>query len=96
MKPIFLLPLLFLVFITATFSQQKHSFEIKEGSFVYDGKPVQIHSGEMHFARVPEEYWRHRLQMIKAMGLNTVATYVAGIIMKQLPAFGILKQGIKT
>lgn len=53
-----------------------HSFEVKGGEFVYDGKPVKIHSGEMHFARIPKEYWRHRLQMLKAMGMNTVATYV--------------------
>ncbi len=58
------------------FAQQKHSFQIKDGSFLYDGKSIQIHSGEMHFARVPKEYWRQRLEMIKAMGLNTVATYV--------------------
>ncbi len=56
--------------------QQKHSFEIKDGEFCYDGKQVKIHSGEMHFARVPKEYWQHRLKMMKAMGLNTVATYV--------------------
>ncbi|WP_321518149.1 beta-galactosidase [uncultured Bacteroides sp.] len=54
----------------------KHSFAIKDGNFLYDGKPVEIHSGEMHFARVPAPYWRHRLQMMKAMGLNAVATYV--------------------
>lgn len=54
----------------------KHKFEIKNGSFMYDNQPIQIHSGEMHFARVPHQYWRHRLQMMKAMGLNTVATYV--------------------
>ncbi len=58
------------------FSQAKHTFEIKDGNFVYDGKPVQIRSGEMHFARVPRAYWRQRLKMIKAMGMNTVATYV--------------------
>lgn len=57
-------------------SYSQHSFEIKGGQFVYDGKPVLIHSGEMHFARVPKQYWRHRLQMLKAMGLNAVATYV--------------------
>jgi beta-galactosidase len=57
-------------------AQQKHTFEIKDGQFRYDGKPTQIHSGEMHYARVPKEYWRHRLKMLKAMGLNTVATYV--------------------
>lgn len=56
--------------------QAKHTFEIKDGNFVYDGKPIQIHSGEMHYARIPHQYWRHRLQMLKAMGLNAVATYV--------------------
>ena len=30
----------------------------------------------MHFARIPKAYWRQRLQMLKAMGMNTVATYV--------------------
>lgn len=43
---------------------------------MHNGKPVSIYSGEMHFARIPKEYWRQRLQMAKAMGLNTVATYV--------------------
>jgi len=57
-------------------AQQKHTFEIKDGQFRYDGQPTQIHSGEMHYARVPKEYWRHRLKMLKAMGLNTIATYV--------------------
>ncbi|MDB5157193.1 MAG: beta-galactosidase [Mucilaginibacter sp.] len=68
---------IFSVFICLNvFSQANHTFEIKDGNFVYDGKPIQIHSGEMHFARVPRPYWRQRLKMIKAMGLNTVATYV--------------------
>lgn len=76
MKKIVLLPFLLIALVTTSFAQQKHSFEIKNGNFLYDGKPVQIHSGEMHFARVPKAYWRQRLQMMKAMGLNTVATYV--------------------
>lgn len=62
--------------IIYTEAQQKHTFEINQGAFKYDGKSINIYSGEMHFARVPKEYWKHRLQMIKAMGLNTVATYV--------------------
>ena len=44
--------------------------------FLYDGKAIQLHSGEMHYARVPAPYWRHRFKMMKAMGLNAVATYV--------------------
>ena len=53
-----------------------HSFTVQGDQFVLDGKPFQIRSGEMHFSRVPREYWRDRLQKMKAMGLNTVATYM--------------------
>jgi beta-galactosidase len=72
-----LLSLLLLTLITSqVFSQAKHSFKIADGSFIYDGKPIQIHSGEMHFARIPKAYWKQRLQMLRAMGMNAVATYV--------------------
>jgi beta-galactosidase len=49
---------------------------VEHGRFVFDGKPLQIISGEMHYARVPREYWRDRLQKARAMGLNTISTYV--------------------
>jgi len=55
---------------------ERHTFVIQDGNFVYDGQPISIYSGEMHYERVPAVYWRHRLQMMKAMGLNAVATYV--------------------
>ncbi len=51
-------------------------FEIKGGQFQLDGKPFQIISGEMHYPRIPVEYWRQRLKMAKACGLNTITTYV--------------------
>src|ERR1035437_75115 len=57
-------------------AQSKHLFEIKDGNFMFDHKPMQILSGEMHYARIPHQYWHRRLKMLKAMGLNTVATYV--------------------
>ncbi|WP_374583613.1 beta-galactosidase family protein [Pseudoduganella sp.] len=44
--------------------------------FELDGKPYVIRSGEMHYARVPHQLWRERLQQMRAMGLNTVTTYV--------------------
>lgn len=53
-----------------------HSFGIEGNHFVLDGKPFQIISGEMHYARIPREYWRDRLKKARAMGLNTVSTYV--------------------
>jgi len=54
----------------------KHSFSLGDSSFLLDGKPLQIISGDMHYPRVPREYWRDRLKMAKAMGLNTIGTYV--------------------
>jgi beta-galactosidase len=48
----------------------------KDGKFLLNGQPYQIISGEMHYERIPREYWRAHLQMAKAMGLNTVTTYV--------------------
>ncbi|MBL3655886.1 glycoside hydrolase family 35 protein [Fulvivirga sediminis] len=64
------------VAIAQTNAQGKKSFRIEDGSFQVNKKPIHIYSGEMHYSRIPKEYWRHRLRMIKAMGLNTVATYV--------------------
>src|SRR5262245_60353595 len=44
--------------------------------FALDGRPLQILSGEMHYPRIPREYWRDRFRKARAMGLNTVSTYV--------------------
>ena len=52
------------------------TFEIGREDFLLDGKPFVIRCGEIHFPRVPREYWRHRLQMCKAMGLNAVCVYL--------------------
>jgi beta-galactosidase len=53
-----------------------HTFTIQGDHFALDGKPFKILSGELHYARIPREYWHARLKMARAMGLNTVATYV--------------------
>jgi len=55
---------------------QVHRFELSKNDFLLDGKPFQIISGEIHPARIPREYWRHRIQMVKAMGCNTIAAYI--------------------
>ena len=71
-----------LLLTIATLSAQRGSnssrpgFRIGRGQFLLDGKPFQIISGEMHYARIPREYWHVRLKMARAMGLNTISTYV--------------------
>src|ERR1044072_1186792 len=65
-----------MLFVFAVSAQVKHEFSISREGFRVDGKPFQIISGEMHPARIPKEYWRHRIRMAKAMGCNTIAAYV--------------------
>lgn len=66
----------FLVAIGAIASSQTHRFTIENDTFRVNGKAFEIVSGEMHYARIPREYWRDRLLKAKYMGLNTIATYV--------------------
>lgn len=51
---------------------QSQSFRVADTTFLLNSKPYVIRCGEMHFARIPKPYWKHRLQVAKAMGLNTV------------------------
>lgn len=57
-------------------AQTKHTFALADSVFLLDGKPFQMISGEMHCPRIPRQYWRARMKMAKAMGLNTIGTYV--------------------
>lgn len=57
-------------------ASQQPSFVAANGQFLLNGKPFRVISGEMHYARIPRAYWRDRLRMAKAMGLNTITTYV--------------------
>lgn len=59
-------------------AQQKTARTFAAGSdqFLLDGAPFVIRSGEMHYPRVPRPYWRDRMRKMRAMGLNTLCTYV--------------------
>ena len=62
--------------LSAAEAVPKHTFAIGTNDFLLDGQRFQIRCGEIHAPRVPREYWRHRLQMARAMGLNTVCAYL--------------------
>ncbi|WP_210576031.1 beta-galactosidase family protein [Streptomyces sp. GESEQ-4] len=51
-------------------------FTVGDTDFLLDGRPVRLLSGALHYFRVHEEQWGHRLAMLRAMGLNCVETYV--------------------
>jgi beta-galactosidase len=50
---------------------------ISGNQFQMDGQPFRILSGAMHYFRIHPDYWEDRLLKLRAMGLNTVETYVA-------------------
>ena len=41
-----------------------------------DGKPYTVIAGELHFSRLPRSRWRETLLKMRALGVNTVSTYV--------------------
>lgn len=51
------------------------TFEIKE-EFMLNGEPFKILSGAIHYFRVHPSDWHHSLHNLKALGFNTVETYV--------------------
>lgn len=54
----------------------KHPAFTISDQFYLDTQPFKIISGAIHYFRVVPEYWRDRLEKLKAMGCNTVETYV--------------------
>ncbi|HKJ31036.1 MAG TPA: beta-galactosidase [Balneolales bacterium] len=55
---------------------QQKKISVSGRKLLMNGKSYQVRSGEIDFQRIPKAYWKRRLEMAKAMGLNTVATYV--------------------
>jgi len=53
-----------------------HRLTANDSTLLLDGRPMQIISGEMHYARIPRAYWRGRLRKAREMGLNTISSYV--------------------
>jgi beta-galactosidase len=56
------------------------AYEVRFGGkngeeFIIDGKAVQIRAGELEPQRIPRAYWRHRVKMCKAMGMNAISSY---------------------
>lgn len=53
------------------------TFAIGDNDFLLDGEPFRVLSGALHYFRVHPDQWGDRIRGAKAMGLNTIETYVA-------------------
>lgn len=52
------------------------TFEAGKNTFLLNGEPFVVKAAELHYPRIPREYWDHRIKMCKALGMNTVCLYV--------------------
>ena len=57
-------------------AQNRHSFGVGENTFLLDGQPFVVKAAELHYPRIPQPYWEHRIKMCRALGMNTVCLYV--------------------
>ena len=52
------------------------TFEIGEGKFLLNGDSFTVKAAEVHYPRIPREYWEHRIEMCKALGMNSICIYI--------------------
>lgn len=52
------------------------TFEVGDKTFLLNGEPFVIKAAEIHYPRIPQEYWEQRIQSCKALGMNTICLYV--------------------
>ena len=55
---------------------QAGDFTIGHKTFLLNGEPFVVKAAEVHYPRIPRPYWEHRIQMCKALGMNTLCIYV--------------------
>ena len=61
------------------------SFTIGNQAFLLNNEPFVIKAAEIHYPRIPREYWDHRIKMCKSLGMNTICIYVFWNIHEQTP-----------
>ena len=71
--------LLFFSDTNADHKRVDRSFVIdyENNCFLKDGRPFRYISGSVHYFRIPNIYWSDSMKKAKAMGLNTIQSYIA-------------------
>ncbi len=65
-----------LIFNNSDAQMLKGTFTTGDKVFLLNGKPFVIRAAELHYPRIPKEYWEHRIRLCKAMGMNTICIYL--------------------
>jgi beta-galactosidase len=60
-KGLIYIVLLLLAVVWESCSSRKETFEAGNKTFLLNGEPFVIKAAEMHYPRIPKEYWEHRI-----------------------------------
>ncbi|KAF3019827.1 hypothetical protein E8E14_013012 [Neopestalotiopsis sp. 37M] len=60
----------------AAASEAPPAFSYNNDTFLLHGEPYTIIGGQMDPQRIPYQYWRDRLSKVRAMGINTIFSYI--------------------
>lgn len=87
MKKILTLSLLLVILLGGCKKENPPSgkFEVGKNTFLLNDKPFLIKAAEIHYPRIPEPYWEHRIKMAKSLGMNTICLYVFWNLHEQTP-----------
>lgn len=68
--------ILSILLFAVSLSLMAQSFKVGDKTFLLNNKPFTVKAAELHYTRIPKEYWSHRIEMCKALGMNTICMYV--------------------
>ena len=86
MKNKLLISLLVLfTFSSFSIAQNPGTFKVGKNIFLLNDEPTIIKAAELHYTRIPREYWAHRIAMCKALGMNAICMYIFWNIHEQEP-----------
>ena len=57
-------------------NKKAETFEVGNKTFLLNGKPFVVKAAEVHYPRIPQPYWEHRIKMCKSLGMNAVCIYI--------------------
>ena len=72
----FIMAILLWLSCPASAAVKPGTFTIGNKTFLLNGQPFVVKAAEVHYPRIPQPYWEHRIKMCKALGMNTLCLYV--------------------